>query len=142
VGDEGQSFGDIRPVPAGAVLLGEDDQRSVGPGAGRAAGVGEQHQRQQRGDLAVIREHIPQGAGEPDRLGGEVGALVALVEDQVQDVQHRAKPLRRFRGGRHPQPRARAFDALLGPADPLRHRRFGDKEGAGDLRGREAADGP
>jgi hypothetical protein len=42
------------PVPAGAVLLVEGDQLAVRSAACLAAGVGEQHQREEPGDLAVL----------------------------------------------------------------------------------------
>ena len=41
-------------VPPGAVLLGERDQLARGAGAGRAAGVGQQHEGQQPGRLGVV----------------------------------------------------------------------------------------
>ena len=49
------ALGDRRPVPAAAVLLGERDQLAVRAGARGAAGVGQQHQREQPGDLARRR---------------------------------------------------------------------------------------
>ena len=84
------------PRPQRAVLLGQRDQRAVGAGPGRAARVGEQHQREQPRDLAVVGEQGEHGPREADRLAREVGALevgpggggVALVEDQVEHVQH------------------------------------------------------
>ena len=52
--DERDALGDRRSVPQRAVLLVERDQLAVRPGARRAARVGEQHQREQPGDLAVV----------------------------------------------------------------------------------------
>ena len=55
-------------VPEAAVLLGERDQRAVGAGAGRAPRVGQQHEREQPGDLAVVgqqRVHRRGSAGSP-----------------------------------------------------------------------------
>ena len=52
-----------------AVLLGERDQRAVGAGARGAARVGEQHQREQAGDLAVVGQQAVHLPGEADRLG-------------------------------------------------------------------------
>ena len=77
-----------RGVPPAAVLLGERHQPAVGGGAGRAAGVVEQHQGEQPRHLGVV-DHGRELPGEPDRLGGEVDvAGVALVEDQVEHAQH------------------------------------------------------
>ena len=42
-------------VPAGPVLLGQRHEQPVGVGAGGPPGLGEQHQREQPGDLAVVR---------------------------------------------------------------------------------------
>ena len=64
------ALGDQRPVPAGPVLLGQRDQLAAGAGAGRPAGVGEQHQREQAGHLGVVRaaSGAPSGpAGSPRR---------------------------------------------------------------------------
>ena len=89
------ALADDVPIPAPAVLLGERDQSAVGRGAGRTSGIGQQHERQQPRDLAVVGQQAVEVAAKPDRLGRQVGALqvgtgarrVALVEDQVQDVQ-------------------------------------------------------
>ena len=91
-----------------------------------------------------------QDAGQPDGLGGEVPALqvrsrragVALVEDQVQHVQHRVEPLRPFGVRWHAERQAAVLDALFGAADAAGHGRLRDQEGPGDLRGGQAADGP
>ena len=39
-----------------AILLGQRDQRTVGGGTARPPGLGQQHERQQAGDLAVVGE--------------------------------------------------------------------------------------
>lgn len=108
-----------------------------------AASVGQQHQGQQAGDLAVVRELRLQPADEPDRLGRQLDAAqrvagagrVPLGEDQVQHLQHGGQPLRASVVG-EPFP----AQPLLRAADPLPDRRFGDEEGAGDLRRRQATD--
>ena len=66
---------------------------------------------------------------------------VALVEDQVEHVQHGAQALVALLVRRHAERHAGRLDALLRAADPLRHRRFGHEERVGDLGGRETADG-
>ena len=55
-------------------------------------------------------------------------------------MQDGAEPLGPIRVGRQAERDAGGLDALLGAADPLRHRRFGHEKGVGDLCGREAAD--
>ncbi len=56
-------------------MLGEGDQCSVRPGPGRAAGVGEQHERQQTRDLAVLGQPGVQCPGQAQCLPGELDAL-------------------------------------------------------------------
>ena len=92
-----------------SILLGERDQGAVVADAGRPAGVGQEHQREQTGDLAVVGQEAPQLARQPDPLRAQLDPLerrtrargVALVEDQVQDVEHGAEPVMPFRGRGH-----------------------------------------
>ena len=45
-------------------------------------------------NLGLVGHELGEGAAEPDRLGREVAAAaVALVEDQVDDGQHRGEPV-------------------------------------------------
>jgi len=78
-GGSGQSLahqlvplGDQRPRPGPTVLLVEGDQFAAGRDPGGAAGLDEQHQRQQPGNLTVLRQEGTDQASEPDRLGGQV----------------------------------------------------------------------
>ena len=107
--------------------------------------VDEQHEREQAGDLAVVGDEAEEVAGQADGLRGEVGSHevgpghrgVALVEQQVQHLQHDAEPVGALRVGWQPERGAAVPDPLLGPADALRHRRFGHEVGASDLGGGE-----
>ncbi len=136
-------------VPEAAILLGERDQGAVGQGAGRAPGIREQHERQETRHLAVVGQQPSDGADQPDRLAGELAALevgaggggVALVEDQVQDLQNHPKPPIPLVLWRHAERYAACLDGPLGPADALGHGRLGDEEGAGDFGRSQAADG-
>ena len=65
---------------------------------------------------------------------------VALVEDQVDHVQHGVEPLRQLRPRRHLIGNARVADLRLGAHDALGQRGGGGEEGARDLLGGEAAD--
>ena len=78
-GDQGDPFGDGAGVPAGPVLLGQGDQAAVGPGPGRPPGVGEQHQRQEPGDLAVLGQ-------QPVQL------LVRRIASEVRSARWRSGP--------------------------------------------------
>ena len=60
-------------VPERPVLLVERHQRPVGAGAGWAAGVGQQHQAEEPGHLAVVGEQPVELAGEADGLGRQLG---------------------------------------------------------------------
>ena len=62
-------------IPRRPVLLGERDQPAALIRAREAAGVREQHERQQAGDLVVVGEEPVQHPRQPDRLVGELGPL-------------------------------------------------------------------
>ena len=80
---------------------------------------------------------------EPDRLCAqalthEVGAGgggVALVEQEVEHGEHRARALRQQMRGRHPVRDAGVADLVLRAHEPLRHRRLRHQERASDLGG-------
>ena len=139
---------DLGAVPERAVLVLQQHHlpRLVQPRL--AAGVLQQHQRQQRPRLGVAGERLDQHPRQPDRLVGELGAdqrvrprgEVALVEDQVQRRQHRGQPLGQLLGRGHLVGDVGVADLRLGPDQPLRHRRLGGEEGAGDLGRGEAAE--
>src|SRR5215218_918068 len=119
-----------------------------GPRARRPPRVGQQHQREQARDLAVVGQQRVDRAGEADRLPRQLRALelragrrgVALAEDQVEHVQHGGEALRALLLGGRAEGDAGRLDPLLRAADALRLRRLGDEERAGDLRRGEAAD--
>ncbi len=58
---------------SGAVLVGEADHRAVGRGAGRAAGLGEQHQGEQADRLGLVGHELDEHPAEADRLARQVG---------------------------------------------------------------------
>ena len=70
---------DERAVPSGAVLVGEPDQRPVGGGAGRLAGFGEQHQREQADGFGLVGHELDEDPAEPDRLAREVDAREGIA---------------------------------------------------------------
>ena len=64
----------------------------------------EQHHRQQAVHLGLVGHQLGERPAEPDRLGREVAAAaVALVEDQVDDREHRGEPVGQQVVGRHPE---------------------------------------
>ena len=64
-------FGDGLGVPLASVLLRERDQGTVRSGTRRAASVGQQHECEEPGHLAVVWQAIVKLPGQPDRLAGE-----------------------------------------------------------------------
>jgi len=104
--------------------------------------LGQQHEGEQSRCLGLVGHQPGQHPGQPDRFGGQVGARelgarrrdVALVEDQIQDREHRVEAFGQVGLVGYPVGDARVADLRLRPDDPLRHRGLGDKEGAGDLR--------
>ena len=65
-------LGDHCRVPGPTVLLVEGDQFAARRNPGGAAGLDEEHERQEPGHLTVVRHQGPDEASEPDRLGGQV----------------------------------------------------------------------
>ena len=101
----------------------------------------QQHQREQALHLRFVRHQLRQRATEPDRLRGEVAATaVALVEDQVDDGEHRGQPVGQQVSRRDAERDAGVADLALRANEPLRHRRLGDEERTRDLVGRQAAE--
>ncbi len=141
VRDEVQALANEFVVPSFTVLFRQRNQVSVGQGSRGAARVSQEHQRKQARHFAVIREQAMQIATETDRLRRQLRALqvgtgarrVALVEDQIEDVQDHAQALRPLVIRRHAELGASRLDARLRPADPLGHGRLGHEERTGDL---------
>ena len=108
----------------------------------------EEHQREQAERLRLVGHQDGEQLREPDRLLAEVGAdvlaaaarRVALVEDEIQDGEHRAKPLWEHVVGWDAERDPGIADLPLRADEPLRHRRLGDEEGACDLGRRQAGD--
>jgi len=137
----GQAPVDQQAVPAGAVLVQQEDRLAAGPSAGGEPGGLDLHQRDQPVHLGFGRCELGQHAAQAQGLVAEGGAgpllarrgRVALVEDEIDRLQDRAQPggpLRRVRGlERH----LGGGQRLLGPHDALGDGRLGDEIGPGDL---------
>ena len=148
IGHQRHALGDEGVVPPAAVLLVERDQRAIGPVRSlRRASVSSMSARRpvtspSAGSVsctARVRRIASVVRSARWRLVARRGR-VALVEDQVQHVQHDAQTISSLVVGREPELRAGRLDRLLGPADPLRHRRLGNQERASDLRRGQTAD--
>ena len=129
---------------------GEQHDRAVGRGARGAPRFGEQQQREQSEHFGLVGHELREQAREADRLGAEVGADelvavgrgVALVEHEVDDREHGAKPAGQLGVAGNAVRNLRVADLLLGAHEALRHRRLGHEERACDVRRLEPAEQP
>ncbi len=148
--DERERLADRAAVPARPVLGLEQDELAAGPDPRRAPGVVQEHEREQARRLRLVRQQHVHHAREADRLGGEVVAHegvarrrgVALVEHEVEHGEDGPEAVLERLGRRLGQRDARQAHLLLGPHEPLRHRRLGEEQRPRDLRHGEAADQP
>lgn len=103
------AFTDQRPVPTAAVLVGEANHRPVGSHASGAAGLREQHQREQPDGFGFIGHQLDEGPPEPDSFARQVGSRerlpcgsgVTFGEDEVDRREDNAQPVREFRSARY-----------------------------------------
>src|SRR5208283_4409299 len=145
--DKRNSLRDLLPVPKRPVLLGKWDQLALRPRSRKTAGIREQHERKQSGDLRLAWLQIVDHPHQAYRLMRQVipaesesgAAGVAFIEDEVDDMEDCAKTLHFLLWSRLLEWNARALDGLLGPADPLGHGRFGHEKSVRDLRGSQSA---
>ena len=116
---------DEQLIPAGPVLVEQQDGLPGRPGARPDPGRLDLHQRHQAVDLGLVRRELGQHPAQPDRLVAQVrphpviarGRRVALVEDEVDHLQDRGQPGLPFLARRVPRrepPRRR------GPSWPVR----------------------
>ena len=146
----GEAATDQELVPAGAVLIVEQDGRAARIGPRSQSGRLEFQQRLEPVHLGVVGDEAGQQAGEPDALmaqirprpGVALGGGIPLVEDQVDDRQHVVEAVRAFLTGRQFQGDAGVREGAFGPGDPPDHGRLRDQEGTGDLGAGQAADQP
>ena len=101
-------------------------------------------------DLGLARRQLGEHAPEPQRLVAQVrarpvvagGRRVALVEDEVDDLEHRGEARRELVAAGHLERHVRFRERALGAHDALRDGRLRDEEGARDLGRGEAAEQP
>ncbi len=135
-------------VPACAVLVGEQHRLAVRPDPRPQPRGLQLHQGQQAVDLGLARhqrgEDAPQAQGvlaqrRPDPvLAGGCG--VALVEDQVDHLEHRRQTVGQLIPAGDLERHAGLGERALGADDALRDGPLGDEERSGDLRRRKAAE--
>ena len=137
-----------RRSQSASVLVGEEDELSVGADARVAPRVLQQQQREQPEGLRLVRHQDAEELREADRLGAEIAADervagrggVALVEDEVEHPEHVGHAVGEEVVGRHAERDARLAEPPLRADEPLRERRLRDEERARDLRRREPGD--
>ena len=146
--ERGQAALDEDPVPARAVLVEEQDRLPRRAGARPEARSLQLQERHETVDLRLLRGEPGQDAAEPERVLAERGAhpvlagrrRVALVEDEVDDLEHRREPGGKVGAAGDVEGDARLGEGPLGPDDALGDRRRRDEERARDLLGGEAAE--
>ena len=101
-------------------------------------------------DLGLLRRQLGEDAAEAQRFVAERrphpvvagGGGVALVEDEVDDPEHRREPRGAVGAARHLEGHALGGERALGADDALRDGRLRDEECAGNLVGGQAAEQP
>ena len=149
-GQRRQPAADQQPVPKPAILVEQQHRRAIRAGAGAGARRLDFHQRDQPVHLRLVGCKPGQDAAEPQRLLAELrphpvvarGRRIALVEDQVDHLQHRRQAAGELGAARHLERHAGLGERALGAHDALRDGRLRHQEGAGDLFGGEAAEQP
>ena len=145
-----QAAADQQAVPAAAVLVEQQDRLAARTDAGVGAGGLEFHQREQAVDLGLGRHQLGQQPAEAHRLVAQGrahpvvtgGRGVALVVDQVDDLEHRRQALDQLVAGGDLELDLGLREVALGPDDPLGDGCLRRQEGPGDLVGLEAAEQP
>ena len=143
--DQGQALGDQRGVPEAAILVLQQHDIAGGVDPGRAAGVVQQHQRQQAHDRPAPGQQGVQPAAKLDRLERQAAARVAgvgLGEHQVEHRQHPGDALVQQLRRRRLVGDAGGADLRLRPHQPLGHGLLGHQEGPGDGGRGQRADHP
>jgi hypothetical protein len=115
---------------------------------GGAAGILQQHQRDQPEGLWLVGHEAGDELAEPDRLLAQPATLwcvgrgrVVLGEDQIDHRKHAGQAIGQQMVGGDLQSGPGVTDLSLGVHQPLRHGGLADQERAGDLAGGQALDG-
>lgn len=139
---------DEKMVPAPAVLIEQQDRLSRRSGSRPLTRRMDLHQREQAVNLRLVRREPGQDPAEPKRLLAEPGPHpliaggggIALVEDEIDDLEHRCEARSALGPARNLEGHACLGESPLGPHDPLGDGGLGNEKRARDLRGRQPAD--
>ena len=146
-----QPAADQQLVPRRAVLLEQQHRLAVRAGArARSATPGSPSAPRGRAPparRARARPGCGRAAAPPRRAAGRIQSSparrrIALVEDQVDHLQHRRQAAGALGATRHFERHAGLGERALGAHDALRDGRLRHQEGAGDLVGGEPAEQP
>ena len=140
--------GDPRPIPAGAILIGEEDEVAIGVGARRRSRGLQLHQRDQAKGLGLIMHQLEEDLTEAKRLPAEIVAheglarmgRIALVEDEIDHREHGGQAPDQIVPLGHLVGQAVVADRPLRAHEALGDRRLGHEERASNLPRRETAD--
>ena len=146
--ERGKAAADQKLVPPRAVLVQQQD-RLAGRAGARAQTRGlDLHERHEAVHLGLVGRQLGQDAAQTQRVLAQLrpqpvaagGGRVALVEDEVDHLEHGGQALGKLGPARYLEGDALLGQRALGAHDALGDGRLRDKEGAGDLVGRQAAD--
>ena len=141
---------DQQLVPAGAVLIQQQHRLAIGPAPrGEARGL-DLHERHEAVHLRLGGRQLGEDAAQAQRLLAELRAhpviacrrRVSLVENEVDDRQHRGQPLGKLCPARDFEGHALFGQRALGAHDALGDGRLRNEESARDLLGLQAGDEP
>src|SRR5262249_55842077 len=141
---------DEQIIPASAVLIEEQDRLSHRAYPRLGTRCLNLHQSNQTVHLRLIRRKLSQNAAEAQRALAELrthpvitsGRGVALIKDEIDDLEHRRQTGGKVSAARDFKRNALFGKRAFGPHDALRDRRFRDEEGTRDLFGGESSQEP
>ena len=147
-GKRGKATADEELVPARPVLIEQQHGLARRPGARPEPRHLDLHERDEPVHFGLFARELGEDAAETQRLLAELGPhpvvagrrCVALIEDEVDDRQHRGETRFELRSARHFERHALIAQRPLGTNDALLDGRLGKEEGPGDLFGGQAAE--
>ena len=143
-----EAAADEQLVPARAVLIEQQDRLARRPDPRAQPRRLDLHQRDQAVHLGLVGHQLGQDAAEPQRVLAQRrphpvvagGRRVALVEDEVDHLEHRREPPAELGAARDLERHVRLGQRPLGAHDALRDGRLRDEERARDLLGGQPAE--
>ena len=148
--ERGEPAADQEVVPAGPVLLQQQHRLAVGSSPrGETRGL-DLHERHEAMHFRLGGRQLGEDAAETQRLLAQLRAhpviarrrRVSLVENEVDDRQHRGQALGKLRPARDLERHALVGQRALGAHDALGDGRLRHQESARDLLGLETGDEP